>query len=366
MNVDVLYVGNHDISKWTKELNDFIESQDKNINILTETKIEDAYNHLFSQTVGVIIVDSEFEEELLEFIKTVKNEVVLHHIAVLVIVPFYDKDQMKELLLCGADKILPLDRLDETTFFLSLKPLLFNALVMFEKIHRTTHLQDKAITDFIMLDLIKDYIPRTIWNVAQECAHLQVLSLPGEEKDATVVFGDIVGFTKISEKLTPKEVISYLNEAYEVVTRNVHTLGGDIDKFIGDAFFAVFDSALDAVKSMVLIQSELEKINQIKKDQKEHEIKFRISVHSGPVIRGNVGGDNRFDNTLIGDTVNTASRLEPLCPHGDVIISEKVRESVALDLPKDICFTTKLKGKNIEVTYYTVYDYLKENKEFLS
>ncbi len=367
MSVDILYVGNHDLNQWTSELVDFIEAQDKAINIICEKNIDEAYNHLFSQKVGVILVDSELENQsVTEFITTVKNEVVLHHISVLVIVPHYEKDQMHELLLIGADKIVPLDRLDTTTFFLSVKPLLFNALVMFEKIHRTTHLQDKAITDFIMLDLIKDYIPKTIWKVAQECAHLQVLSLPGEEKEATVVFGDIVGFTKMSECLSPREVIASLNEVYEVVTRNVHANSGDIDKFIGDAFFAVFNSPFDAVKSMITIQRELKKINELKRNQGIHELRFRIGIHTGPVIRGNVGGDNRYDNTLIGDTVNTASRLEPLCPPCDIVISETVRNLLSLDIPESMRFTTKVKGKDIEVTYYTIYEYLKEHTDYIS
>ncbi len=365
MSMDILYVGKHDVTQWISELNEFIKAQDKTINIICETSIDEAYNHLFSQKVGVIIVDSELEgQSVKDFITTVKNEVVLHHISVLVIVPHYEKEQLHELLLIGADRIVPLDRLDETTFFLSVKPLLFNALVMFEKIHRTTHLQDKAITDFIMLDLIKDYIPKTIWEVAQKCAHLQVLSLPGEEKEATVVFGDIVGFTKMSENLSPKEVIAILNEAYEVITRYVYDHNGDIDKFIGDAFFAVFQSPSDAVNCMVQIQKELEKINEIKRSQEVDEIQFRISIHTGPVIRGNVGGNRRYDNTLIGDTVNTASRLEHLCPNGDIVISDKTRKEIGLTISKENKFTAQLRGKDTKITYYTIFELLKNHKDY--
>ncbi len=366
MSLDILYVGNHDISQWLGELNKFIKIQERKIKILFENNVDDAYNHLFSQRVGVIIVDSDLENQSAkELINTVKNEVVLQHITILVITQQNNKEEAKRLLLCGADKTIPIEQIDETSFFLALRPLLFNAIIVSEKINRTAHLQDKAITDFIMLDLIKDYIPRNLWKVAQECAHLQVLSLPGVEKEATVVFGDIVGFTKMSENLSPKEVIANLNEAYEIVTRYVYEYNGDIDKFIGDAFFAVFNSPIDALKSMIAIQGELEKINEVKRNSGIHEILFRISIRTGPVIRGNVGGNNRYDNTLIGDTVNTASRLENLCPPAEIVLSEKVKKSLKLNLSSLQSFTTQLRGKNTEITYYIVYEYLKNNPDAL-
>ncbi len=367
MGFDILYVGKRNLTDWMGEVTEFIKSFEKKINFITEDNIEEAYNHLYAQRVGVIILDSELEGQSASgFITTIKNEVVLKHISVLVIAQTYNKGEFTQLLLSGADRVIPYDRFEEGMFFLSIRPLILNALLMSEKILTTTNLQDKVITDFIMLDLIKDYIPKTIWKVAQECAHLQVLSLPGEEKDATVVFGDIVGFTKRSENSSPKEVIAILNEAFEVITRFVYSNNGDIDKFIGDAFFAVFDSPFDAVKSMVCIQKELEDINERKNKQGLEELQFRISVHSGPVIRGNVGGNNRYDNTLIGDTVNTASRLEHLCPPSDIIISESVRKLIKLKIDDSHKFITDIRGKNNKITYYTVYDILKDNKKYIS
>ncbi len=255
MALEVLYVGRHDLRRWTNSIREFEKNQNTQIILLSETSIEVAYNHLFSQRVGLVVIDSDLEKEkVADFISTIKSDVALHHIFVFVIVPKANKKDIKEMLQLGADKVVSVDRIRDTISFLSLRPLLLNALVMSEKINKTTHLQDEAVTDYIMLDLIKDYVPRTIWNTAQECADIQKMKLPEEEKEATVVFGDIVGFTKMSENLSPKEVIANLNEVYEVVTRYVYTHNGDIDKFIGDAFFAVFDSAEDAARSMYFVQ----------------------------------------------------------------------------------------------------------------
>ncbi len=361
MSLEVLYVGRYDLSKWTKEIRDFEENQKTHINLVCERNIEVAYNHLFSQKVGVFVIDSDFGPDIVgDFISTIKNDDALHHIFVMVITPHSNRGEIKEMLQMGADKVISEARLSDTISFLSLRPLLLNALVMSEKITKTTDLQDQAVTDYIMLDLIKDYVPRTIWNTAQRCAHLQKLQLPSEEKDATVVFGDIAGFTKISENLNPKEVIAMLNEVFEVVSRYVYEYDGDIDKFIGDAFFAVFDSTEKAVRSMYFIQKELEIRRTFKKLKGKQDLQFRISIHTGPVIRGNVGGHNRFDNTLIGDTVNTASRLEHFCPPGEIVISDKVRELLLINLPDSLRHTVQPKGKSNEITYFVVYEHFKQ------
>ncbi len=361
MGLEVLYVGRHDLKKWTKSIREFEKNQNTQINLLSETSIELAYNHLFSQRVGLVVIDADFEIDMLsDFIATIKNDVALHHIFVMVITPHSNKKETKKMLQLGADKVVSVDRISDTISFLSLRPLLLNALVMSEKINRATNLQDEAVTDYIMLDLIKDYVPQTIWKTAQKCADIQRLVLPEEEKEATVVFGDIVGFTRMSENMSPKDVISTLNEAFEVVTRHVYENNGDIDKFIGDAFFAVFDSAENAARCMYFIQKELERMNEYKSIKDIQEIHFRISIHTGPDIRGNVGGHNRYDNTLIGDTVNTASRLEQLCPPSEIVISDRVRELLLIDIPDALRYTVTPKGKNTEIVYYTVYEHFKQ------
>ncbi len=361
MALEILYVGRYSLKRWSKEIHEFELKQNTQVNLVCEKNIEVAYNHLFSQQVGVAVIDSDFGETIVsDFINTIKNDVALHHIFVMVITPHTNRGEVKAMLQLGADKVISLSRLSDTISFLSLRPLLLNALVMSEKITRATNLQDEAVTDYIMLDLIKDYVPQTIWQSALKCADTQKLELPEEEKEATVVFGDIAGFTRMSEKLTPKEVISTLNDAFEVVTRYVYENKGDIDKFIGDAFFAVFDSPEDAARCMYFIQKEFELVNKFKRIKGKQEIHFRISIHTGPVIRGNVGGHNRFDNTLIGDTVNTASRLEQCCPAGEIVISDRVRELLLIDLPDNIRFKVKPRGKNIEIVYFTVYEHFKQ------
>lgn len=365
MDFSILYIGKHDVAQESQELHDFVKSKGKTIKIIHEATPDNAFTYLLTHKVGLIIIDNDLENQPVdEFVKMIKNEAALRHIFILVLLPEYDIDKVKKILLNGADQVLTLEKLQQGMLFPCIRSLVLNAALMSEKISRTTMLQEKAITDFIMLDLIKDYVPKTLWKAALECAHLQKLSLPGEECEACVTFGDIAGFTKMSQHLSPNEIIANLNEVYEIVTRNIYAYNGDIDKFIGDAFFGIFSSPKQAVQSMLLIQKETEILNKKRKSENLPEIRFRIGIHTGSVIRGNVGGNNRYDNTLIGDTINTASRLEHIAPPGNVVISEATRKKLNLDIPQQYCFTEKLRGRDKKTQYYTVYNFLKDNKDF--
>jgi class 3 adenylate cyclase len=87
-------------------------------------------------------------------------------------------------------------------------------------------------------------------------------------------------------------------------------------------------------------------------------IQFRIGIHTGPVIRGNVGGNHRYDNTLIGDTVNMASRLESLAPAGGIIISEETRKKARLSIPQSSLRRERLRGRDVEDTIYEVFQHM--------
>lgn len=364
MESSILYVGNRQILDWFLSVRAFTDNLDLKVDIISETSIDDGYNHLFTTQIGIFIIDSDVEGAG-EAVSMIKAEEMVCHTPILVINVDDSSETSKEFFLLGADQVISLKQIDEDFFFPVIRPLILTHLLITEKIEKNSGFQEKAISDFILLDLVKAYIPKTIWKVAQECAHMQKIKLPEEEREQTIVFGDIKGFTKMSQHLPPKTVIATLNEVYEVVTRHIYEHNGDVDKFVGDAFFGIFDSPTDAVRSMVLIQKELDAINQQRESCGTWGIQFRIGINTGPVIRGNVGGNNRFDNTLIGDTVNTASRLEQISPVGDVVISDVTRKLVGLDIPEEFSWTELLRGRDCEIKVFKVYEMLKDNKSFL-
>jgi adenylate cyclase len=144
-----------------------------------------------------------------------------------------------------------------------------------------------------------------------------MLKLGGERRYATAFFSDIQNFTTVSEKLTPEEMVAQLNEYLSVMTDIVIEYGGYLDKYEGDAVVAVFgvpvdqtDHAERACFASLDMQRMLVKLRKKWLAEKRPLLEARIGLNTGAMIAGNIGGKRRFDYTVIGDSVNLASRLE--------------------------------------------------------
>ena len=149
--------------------------------------------------------------------------------------------------------------------------------------------------------------------------------LEPQEVMATVLFMDIRSFTSISETMTPRELLNWLNDYLEAMTDCIMDRGGVVDKYIGDAIMACFgvpfprsqssdvkQDALNAVAACIDMHRRLEELNQGLKVEGKPLIRFGIGLHTGPLVAGSVGGHRRVNYSVIGDTVNTASRLESM------------------------------------------------------
>ena len=161
------------------------------------------------------------------------------------------------------------------------------------------------------------------------------IALGGETRDIAVLFVDIRGFTPLSESLEPEQVVEILNEYLNLTTNSIFKNGGTLDKFIGDATMAVFNApfdlddyelrALRTAKDIVAGAKALEKSCMERFGRK---VTFGVGVNCGEAVVGNIGCDFRMDYTAIGDTVNTAARLESNAKPGQVLISETIYERV--------------------------------------
>jgi len=183
-------------------------------------------------------------------------------------------------------------------------------------------------------------------------------SIRAEERDMSVLFSDLVGFTTMSLHLGPREVIDILNAYFDVMCPIVLGFDGDIDKFIGDAIMAVFDDisgkappAERAVRAALAMQEAMPAFNR------EHAIPLamRIGINTGPLVRGDLG--SRFfrrDYTVIGDTVNRANRYETKCPVGGVLVSASTREQLGAMIEVEELPGLELKGVDVPVTGYVV------------
>jgi class 3 adenylate cyclase len=134
-----------------------------------------------------------------------------------------------------------------------------------------------------------------------------------DQQDVTILCCDIRGFTSLSEKLSPSQLIAFMNRLLERMTRAVSGQGGVIDKFIGDAVLCIFegpDSAERAVACGIEMLRAVKSFNVEENRQGDHLVRVGIGLHAGPVILGTIGSTERMDSTVLGLTVNLAKRLE--------------------------------------------------------
>ncbi len=159
------------------------------------------------------------------------------------------------------------------------------------------------------------YVPETV--VDTLLGSPEMLKLGGEERVMSVLFSDLAGFTTLSEKLTPTQLVQLLNHYLTEMTDIVIAEGGIIDKYEGDAIMAEFgaplplpDHADRAVRTGLKMQRRLKELREIWKGQGLPELRCRVGINTGAMIVGNMGSNQVFDYTVIGDSVNLASRLE--------------------------------------------------------
>ena len=152
-----------------------------------------------------------------------------------------------------------------------------------------------------------------------------LLRLGGERRIISSFFSDVAGFTSISERLSPEELVHLLNEFLSEMTDIILSYGGTLDKYEGDAIIAFWNAPLDqpdhatrACRAALDCQKRLGELRPEFAKKSGHELYMRVGVNSGPAVVGNMGSHNRFDYTAMGDTINMASRLEGACKHYSV------------------------------------------------
>jgi adenylate cyclase len=189
-------------------------------------------------------------------------------------------------------------------------------------------------------------------------AHPEESWLKGMRSEATVLFTDVRGFTAYSETREPETVVEDLNEYFSIITRYILEYGGYVDKFIGDAVLGVFcipvsqdDHAERAVKAAVKMQKELQKADC---NRNRLLSKIGIGINSGVLVTGNLGSDVKMEYTVIGDSVNVASRLNGIAGPGDIIISSSTYALTKHLISAKLLPSQTVKGKSEPIGVYRV------------
>jgi len=183
----------------------------------------------------------------------------------------------------------------------------------------------------------------------------------GELREVTILISDIRGFTSMSEKKEPAEIVAMLNEYFEVMVDVLFKAQGTLDKYVGDEIMALFgapvdmpDGALQAVRCAVEMQKALREFNRTRIAENQDEIKIGIGINTGMVITGAIGSSRTLQYTAIGDPVNTASRLCSVAKAGEIILSENTMRLVSPFVDAQSLTPVKVKGKEQELKIYNV------------
>lgn len=226
------------------------------------------------------------------------------------------------------------------------KPVDFNDLELtIDKTIKQVNQMRETLKAIKENNILRMYVDETVLNF-MDTQEYEKSIMASETVEATVVFIDICGFTSISENEAPGTVVELLNNYFDVMVKEIIAQKGFVDKFIGDAIMAVFQGEYHLDRAIDASLAVKNKIAELPSSSKN--VKFKpdvsIGINSGEMISGNIGSASlrRLDYTVIGDTVNTAQRLQASAKPGQILISEdsyskikeffKCRENGSLNL----------------------------------
>ena len=225
--------------------------------------------------------------------------------------------------------------------------------ILFNQVSELTSKIKTVFAKFVPREIIDDLVERQAGGTF----------LTGEKRNVVILFSDIRSFTTISENNTAENVVNFLNNYFDVMVNIIEEEGGTIDKFIGDAILAIFgapksyeDNEARALRAAMRMIQSLKQVHIDGMVLPDNELKIGIGLHEGPVIVGNIGSSDKVDYTVIGDTVNLASRLEGLTTHykQQIIISDTLYEKVKDAATLRELDIVKVKGKTEATSIYGV------------
>ncbi|HEX2716646.1 MAG TPA: adenylate/guanylate cyclase domain-containing protein [Gemmatimonadaceae bacterium] len=189
----------------------------------------------------------------------------------------------------------------------------------------------------------------------------EAVKLGGEKRQVAVLFSDIRGFTQLSEEMTPDDIASLLTEYFTEMVECVFRNGGTLDKFIGDAVMAQWGAPIAsendadrAMKAALEMMQALEQLNERWRRDGRPELSIGIGLNFGEAFAGNIGSERRLEFTVIGDTVNTASRLCSAADGGEILLTESFRKALREPPPLEKRAGADLKGKSKRTAIWRV------------
>mgnify|MGYP005839632545 CR=1 FL=1 len=198
--------------------------------------------------------------------------------------------------------------------------------------------------------------PQVVDRLLQDPAGVQ---LGGRLQPITVLFADLEGFTAMAERTDPHKLLAVLNSYHSMMVKMILEHGGTVDKFIGDAVMALYNTPLEqpdhtvrAVQTAVDIRDLLPGFHQ--QFEPEYRLRINFGIHTGMAVVGNVGAPEIMNYTAVGDAVNLAARLQTLSKQGQILISSAVHALIESSMATKPLGSVRLRGRVEEVTVYEI------------
>jgi class 3 adenylate cyclase len=210
-----------------------------------------------------------------------------------------------------------------------------------------------------MNEIYIKFVPQQFLHFLEKADYTDIKLGDQVQKEMTVLFSDIRSFTELSEEMSPKENFDFINHFLGMMEPVIRRNNGFIDKYIGDAIMALFpEKPDDAINAAIEMQRTLLKFNEERREIKHREVQVGIGIHSGNLMLGIIGGENRMEGTVISDAVNLASRLEGLTKTYGAAILMSEDTLIKIKRPKSFVYrfidSAKVKGKRESVYIFEI------------
>jgi adenylate cyclase len=218
-----------------------------------------------------------------------------------------------------------------------------------DEIGKLTNVFNQMILSLREKLLMEKYLSQPTVESIKEHRDMTQLKLGGERKYVTALFSDARGFTSLSEKMSPEDVVRLMNVYLNLQAKVIHQFGGTIDKFVGDEVMAIFEgrgNEINAVRAAVEIQSYCKALNAARTAAGENVISIGIGLNNGEVVMGNMGSEDHMDYTVIGDNINIAARMCGIAQPGMVLVSRAIAEAIGDQATLKDLHPVMVKGKD--------------------
>ena len=283
---------------------------------------------VFNEQVSILTSDASIDPRF-----SGAESIIFHGIRSAMCVPLWNEGEVVGVV--GVDSLMANNRFDSDDLDLLTALANYSAVaIQRARLHERVR-QESAVR----AKLERYHSPGVVSRIMSTVAVDSDWNIEAQDREVSVLFCDIVGFTPMSENLSPSDVARLLNYYFGEMTGIVFEYEGTLDKFIGDAMMVVFgapieqkDHAERAVATALAMREKIAELNEGDELGIGAEVEVRIGINSGVVVAGDIGSPQRMEYTVIGDTVNIASRLEEdIAEPGDVVIGESTWKSVKKD-----------------------------------